>query len=413
MPELFQIRVFSTLLLLVLCNVTSAQEDHPPLRVPEVVTEAAEFATNGWRLDKEFLKEGDLNGDGRPDAAMVISHGELGVNTKGESTFVKHVLVLALRGDDGKLHRSVVSDAAVLDGNEGGVFGDPFDGLVIERGAVVISHYGGSRDRWSYTHRYRFQNGQWMLIGLTIGNTDTLDLEHFDELDINLSTGLVNSHQKGESDPPQGKRSRKPETYGSYFELESLPVAKAPKIDGQFNADEWPGYTMRLNNKQHVYRNATLWRGADDLSAQLHAVRLGDDLFLAAEVIDSEMSAGDSVRLVTKKGLLIKPSESKLERIGKGYVFEARYSLKEIVKAVRPGDEYAEQELESAINPDDEFGDVTGLAIPVSVEVVDVDDSQTPKIRSTLSTRWAGSPFSGSIRVFRKGTLILTSDNEK
>jgi hypothetical protein len=413
MNRAFQIRIGGALLLLVLWSRMPAQEaEHPPLRVPEAVNEPAEFAPAGWRMEKEILKEGDLNGDGRPDAALVITSGEAGVNAKGESTFVKHVLVLALRGSDGKLHRSVVSDAAVLDGNEGGVFGDPFDSLLIERGAVVISHYGGSRDRWSYTHRYRFQNGQWMLIGLTLGNTDTLDLEHFDDQDINLSTGLVNSHEKGESDPPQGRKSRKPEISGSYYELETLPVERRPTIDGQFTAEEWPGYTVRLNNKQSVYRNLPLWRGIDDLSAQLHAVRMGDDLFVAAEVVDNEVGAGDEVRLVTKKGLAIRPVESKLSRSGKGHIFEARYSLKAIVKTVRPGDEYAEQELQSAIDPDAEFGDVTGLAIPVSVEVVDVDDSQSPKVRSTLSTRPLGSPYSGSIRVFRKGTLVLTSDKE-
>jgi len=117
------------------------------------------------------------------------------------------------------------------------------------------------------------------------------------------------------------------------------------------------------------------------------------------------------VRLVTKKGVVIKAQESKTTPSAKGYVFEARYSLKEIVKTSRPGDEYAEQELESALNPDDEFGDVTGLQIGVSVEIVDVDNSQTPKARSVLSTRWAGSPYSGAIRVFRRGTLVLLSEN--
>ena len=396
-----------------LCGVTLAQEaKRPPLRVPEVVNVPAEFAPPGWQMEKETLKEADLNGDGRVDAALVISNGEAGANAQGEPTFVKHVLVLALRGTDGKLHRSVVSDAAVLDGNEGGVFGDPFESLLIERGAVVIMHYGGSRDRWSYTHRYRYQNGQWMLIGLTIGNTDSLDPEHFDEQDINLSTGLVDAHEKGSGETPEGRKTRRSERLGSYFELEVLPVEKAPTIDGRLSTDEWPGYAVRLSGKQHAYRNARLWSGADDLSAQLHAVRVGFDLFLCAEVTDNEVTPGDIVRLVSKKGLVIKPQESKIRAGGKGYIFEARYSLKDIVKATRPGDEYAEQELESAINPAEEFSDVSGLQLEASVEVVDVDDSKLPKARATLSTRWAGSPYSGAIRLFRKGNLVLVSDNE-
>src|SRR5258707_10950943 len=106
-----------------LCALSFAQEiKRPPLRVPETADTVAKFVPRGWRLEDESLKEADLNSDGRPDAAFVISNGG-GAN---DSTVVKHVLVLALRSADGKLHRSIVNDAAVLDGDEGGVFGDPF-----------------------------------------------------------------------------------------------------------------------------------------------------------------------------------------------------------------------------------------------------------------------------------------------
>ena len=405
------VRVLGALLLLVLWGTTHAQEEkRPPLHVPEVVNAAADFVPPGWRLEKEMLREEDLNGDGRPDAALVLTHGGNGPSV--DAQFSKHVLVLALRGSDGKLHRSIVSDAAVLDGDEGGVFGDPFDGLMIERGAVVISHYGGSRDRWSYTHRYRYQNGGWMLIGLTLGSLDTLDPEHFNEQDINLSTGLVNGGEKGESVTEDGKKARNPKISGSYYELQALPVDQAPKIDGQFSSDEWPGYTVRLYDKRHVYRNAQLWRGVGDLSAQLHTVRIGDDLFLCAQVTDSDVTPGDSVRLATKKGQFIKPVESKLSRSGKGYVFEARYSLKGIGKLANPGDQYAGEELETYLTPDD-FGDLSGFQLQLAVEVVDVDEAAAPKERSMMSTRVSGSPYNGAIRIFRKGTLVLVSDTEE
>jgi hypothetical protein len=389
----------------------------PPLRVPEVASTPAAFVPKGWEIHSETLKEVDLNGDGRPDAAFVISTGKNDLNAEGELQFVKPVLVLALRGSDGKLHRSIVNDGAVLDGNEGGVFGDPFDSLRVERGAVVISHYGGSRDRWSYTHRYRYQNGQWMLIGLTTANTDTLDLEHFDEQDVNLSTGLVEANQKGDYETPEGKKSRKPEISGSYYELEAFPVEKAPIVDGQISAGEWPGFIVRLNSKQNAYRNPTLWRGVDDLSAQLHAARIGESLFVCAEVTDNEVTAGDTVRVVTKRGIPLKPVESKItpNPNGKGYVFEARYSLKGIGKLANPSDQYAGEELESFLHPSEDEGvsDFSGFQLQLAVEVVDVDDSQVPKARSTLSTRLIGSPYNGAIRIFRKGPLVLTNDYEQ
>lgn len=408
----------ANLILLATLTVTTlaGQDSRPPWHVPAVASAPAGFVPKGWKIEEETLKEVDLNGDGRLDAAFVISSGKNDVNAQGDVMFVKHVLVLALRGTDGKLSRSVVNDAAVLDGNEGGVFGDPFAGLAVERGAVVISHYGGSRDRWSFVHRYRYQNGQWRLIGLTIGSTDTLDLEHFEEQDINLSTGLVNGHEKGELDPPPGKKSRKPEILGSYYELEAMPVDKAPVVDGRMSSDEWPGYSVRLYDKRHALRNAQLWRSADDLSAQLHTVRLGTYLFICAEVTDDEVTPGDTVKLVTKRGLPLKASESKMTPIANGYVFEAKYSLKGIGKLAVPGNQYAGEELESFLSPsaeDEDASDFSGFQLQLAVEVVDVDDAQLPKARSVFSTRLIGSPYNGAIRLFRKGPLVLTSDTQQ
>jgi len=298
-----------------------------------------------------------------------------------------------------------VSDDAVLDGDEGGAFGDPFESLSVEKGAVVIMHYGGSRDRWGYTHRYRYKDGQWMLIGLSFGNTDTLNLEHFDNHDINLVTGAVDASKKGDYEG----RPKQREISGSYYELEVLPVDQVPLIDGSSASGEWAGYTVRLNEKSQVYRSRQLWRGANDLSAQLHAVRFGKNLFLSARVTDNEVGPGDLVRLVTKKGLVIKPLESKLKPSGKGYVFEAQYSLETIVKASLPGDKYALEALQTYVSPSN-GGDLEGFELPVAVEIVDVDRSATPKVRGVLSTRLAGSPYNGGIRIFHKGTLVLESN---
>jgi hypothetical protein len=396
-------------LLAVLQSAGQAQEEvkRPPLRVPEVVDSVSQFVPPGWRFEG-VPQEVDLNGDGRPDVAFVISNGGGSGVGAAEPAIVKHALVLALRGDDGKLHRSIVSDAAVLDSDEGGAFGDPFESLTIERGAVVIMHYGGSRDRWGDTHRYRYQGGQWVLIALNFGNTDSINLEHYDNHDINLTTGLVEASEKGNYEG----QPKKPEISGSYYELEALPVDKAPRIDGDIAPGEWPGYTVRLNEKGQVYRNRRLWRGQDDLSAQLRAVRSGKYLFVSAEVIDNEVSAGDSVRLVTKRGQVIKPQESKLRPSAKGYVFEARYKLEDLVKVSNPGDTYAVEALQEHLGSSDKSGDLEGFQLPLAVEIVDVDGSAAPKVRSVLSTRLVGSRYNGAIRIFRAGTLVLVSDIE-
>lgn len=402
---------FATAALLAFLRPAGAQEEvkRPPLRVPEVADTALQLVPLGWRPEAEMPKEVDLNGDGRADVAFVISNGGSGVSGSPDPSVVKHVLILALRGDGGKLHRSIVSDAAVLDGDEGGAFGDPFQGLSIERGAVVIMHYGGSRERWGFTHRYRYQNGQWTLIGLDIGYTDSTDPEqHYDNQDINLSTGLVEASEKGDYEG----RPKKPETSGSYYELEVPPVSKTPTIDGRIEEGEWLGYTVRLNEKRQVYRKRQLWHGANDLSAKLHAVWIGESLFLCAEVTDNEVTSGDAVRVLTKRGLIIRPLESKMLPAETGYVFEARYSLKGIANALKADDKYIVDNLEMVLDPSSVYGDSQGFQLPALVEVADVDNSAKPKARSALSTRVAGSPYPGAIRIFRKGTLTLTSDIE-
>lgn len=377
----------------------------PPLLVPEVCDTALQFVPPGWRAEG-VPAVGDLNSDGRPDAALVISHGGAGAPADAPLVVVKHALVLALRGPDGKLHRSIVSDAAILDGDEGGAFGDPFESLSIVSGTVVITHYGGSRDRWGYTHKYRYQSGHWMLIGLNFGNTDSLDLEHFDSHDINLTTGAVEAGQKGDYEG----RPKKRETSGSYFELEALPVDAAPRIDGSLAPHEWPGYTVHLNERSQVYRNRKLWHGPDDLSTQLQAVRSGKDLFVSARVTDNEVTARDAVQLVTRRGLVIKPLESKLKVSGKGYVFEARYSLETVARAARPGDKYLVGSLRDYLEAASNGSDFEGFELPVALRIIDVDRSAVPKARGVLSTSVLGSPYQGAIRIFRKGTLVLISD---
>ena len=76
------------------------------------------------------------------------------------------VLLIALAGDGG--YRLAQSDnGVVLRSDEGGVWGDPFQSLEIARGTVVLSHYAGSAWRWGIVQRFRFQNGDWYLIGQT------------------------------------------------------------------------------------------------------------------------------------------------------------------------------------------------------------------------------------------------------
>lgn len=79
---------------------------------------------------------------------------------------------------------------AVLSSQHGGMMGDPFQELKIERGCIVINHFGGSRQKWEYTHRYRYQKGDWKLIGATAVANDACKVVEI--FDYNLASGKVN-----------------------------------------------------------------------------------------------------------------------------------------------------------------------------------------------------------------------------
>jgi hypothetical protein len=367
------------------------------LSIPETAKTAAGFAPPGWQV--EAVEEGDLNGDKIPDAAIVLKRDDYKEpDTDDSYTFTKRLLVLAVR-HNGTLTRTAVSDHAVLDSNEGGVLGDPFQEVKIERGAVVITHYGGSRYRWGYTHRYRWQQNQWMLIGTTDTASDIHNPEMKDETDTNLSTGLVVRMYMNVINDATGKK--KPTKNGHYYELPAITISASQTLDGVLAATALPGYMLKLDTKKHVVSGAPLWKDATDLSARLQAVRQGEDIFVRVEVTDNQFSDGDAVRLVHATGQVITPKESKVVQTDKGYIFAARYSMQDLAK-LAPGSEYHTELLHGFLTASNL--DVPAVNFFAAVEVVDVDGTAK---RAVLSTKVPGSPYNGSIKAYQKGVAVL------
>lgn len=81
------------------------------------------------------------------------------------------------------------SKNAVKNSTEGGMMGDPFEGVEISKGILVIYHWGGSSTKWSQTDRYRFQHNRFELIGFKEFSGRPCD-EWFG-FDYNISTGKI------------------------------------------------------------------------------------------------------------------------------------------------------------------------------------------------------------------------------
>ena len=124
--------------------------------------------------------EGDLDKDGVPEKVVVYD-----TNIETDLGTERQIYIYKKNNDAWELWNK--SSGAVLSSLHGGMMGDPFEELTIERNCIVINHFGGSRQKWNYTHRYRFQKGEFQLIGATVNFGSPCD--YFFIFDYNLSNG--------------------------------------------------------------------------------------------------------------------------------------------------------------------------------------------------------------------------------
>ncbi len=125
---------------------------------------------------------GDLDTDGVDEKVVVLNNGII-------SDFGEERTIFIFKADNGAWKLWERATGAILPSENGGMMGDPFESIKIERGALVINHFGGSRIKWEYTHRFRFQNKKWELIGAT--STSYAPCEEQQVFDYNLASGNV------------------------------------------------------------------------------------------------------------------------------------------------------------------------------------------------------------------------------
>lgn len=81
------------------------------------------------------------------------------------------------------------SEQALYGSMEGGMMGDPFGGMEINKGILFIDHTGGSSWKWGHTDKYRFQEGDFYLIGYS--SISGKPCEYWKKVDFNISTGKM------------------------------------------------------------------------------------------------------------------------------------------------------------------------------------------------------------------------------
>lgn len=177
---------------------------------------------------------GDLNKDGIEDVALVLFNNWESKDNwidQNSDKLPKRLLVI-LFGTQSGYQQAAKSSNAIMCKSCGGVFGDPFAGISISNNVLEIYHYGGSAWRWSYTHKFRFQNNNWFLIGKTSNSFwSVLQCEKLDDFagtnyeDVNFISGQYESKKISEDcklvESKKGKKKVQPLVSLTKFKIDN------------------------------------------------------------------------------------------------------------------------------------------------------------------------------------------------
>ncbi|MFI5452276.1 hypothetical protein ACHMWN_08975 [Pedobacter sp. UC225_61] len=127
---------------------------------------------------------GDLDNDGKKE--LVVAY-----NTKKEDDTYESIPreLRIYKMQNGKWVMWKKSEQALYGSQDGGTMGDPLEKLEIKNGILNITQSGGSSWKWGHTDKYRYQDGEFYLIGYS--SMDGKPCEYFVHVDFNLSTGSM------------------------------------------------------------------------------------------------------------------------------------------------------------------------------------------------------------------------------
>ncbi|MBG9377993.1 hypothetical protein I5907_17270 [Panacibacter sp. DH6] len=128
---------------------------------------------------------GDLDKDSKRELAVIYNMDD---SDSAESEGVSRVLIV-YQNNNNTWQPWQKSFQAILGSRDGGMMGDPYEEMMIEKGILMISQGGGSSWKWNYTDKYRYQNGAFYLIGYS--SNAGKPCEYWLNVDFNVVTGLM------------------------------------------------------------------------------------------------------------------------------------------------------------------------------------------------------------------------------
>ena len=101
-------------------------------------------------------KSGDLNGDGRKDAVLVLTKPRDENRVIDKDGDENRPTLILVRDVSGKLYLAARNDMVAYCRNCGGIFGDPFEWVKMHRLGFEVANMGGDSDRWIETFWFAY-----------------------------------------------------------------------------------------------------------------------------------------------------------------------------------------------------------------------------------------------------------------
>ena len=135
----------------------------------------------GYTILSEAI--GDLDGDGIDEKAIAFN-----TEREGEMGTERELRIYVDQNGVWSLWHTCVGP--ILSSESGGLLGDPFESVEIIAGNLVISHYGGSSDRWSYMHEFHYSDQNWLLVAATLISYRSCEYSETYTYDLMKGTGF-------------------------------------------------------------------------------------------------------------------------------------------------------------------------------------------------------------------------------
>ena len=172
--------------LLGLLGISAVAQDDPfdTSKLPAAVDKPEQFAQVGWKVEE--VVSGDLNGDGKADAAIKLAQIDA---SKESGIGGDRTLVIAF-SENGKWKRVATATKLLQCVDCGGAFYGVLPApaeVRIAKGVLEIENEHGSRNVSRSTFKFRYDaTGRFLLIGY-----DYVDYDRLDASDTNESTNYL------------------------------------------------------------------------------------------------------------------------------------------------------------------------------------------------------------------------------